>query len=95
MPILIDPATGQRIIYMKHIGDISYELSNGSATAVQDKEKIPTRETQMWAGHGNQLQGTRAQIEDNAHIDELSHTATNKRKATHDQVVIKRYIKLD
>lgn len=97
MPIFIDPQTRQRVLYSKHTGDIVYDAQNAPAAVAEETVPViggfkdytgsggvPSRSQQMWAGHGNELQGTDAQIESRENLDQLGvvgqRTSTTRRR---------------
>lgn len=102
MTIFIDPTTRQRILFMAHSGDVTYDKSGDPAIAQEDvpvvgswtdwtgSGGVPTATQQMFASQENTLQGTDAQIEGNAKVPNLSVIGT--RQQTHRRRTIKSYI---
>jgi hypothetical protein len=102
MAIYIHPATRQRILYMKHSGDVTFDLSGDPAIAQEDVPVIgnwtdwtgsggvPTATQQQWASQENTLQGNDAQVDGKAKVPNLSVIGT--RVQTHRRRTIKAYI---
>ena len=100
--IYIDPVTRQRIPFMKHAGDFTYDRSGDDAIAREDVPLIgdwsdwtgsgtADSKTQQWfAATANELQGTDPQITDGVKKTNLSVIGT--RADTHRRRVIKVYI---
>ena len=105
MVIHIDPQTRQRILFMKHSGDLTYDKSGDDAIAKEDVPVIgdwtdwtgsggvPTATQQQFASQENTLQGNDAQIESKAKVPNLSVVGT--RQQTNRRRVIKEYLAND
>ena len=92
MSILIDEQTRQRVIFMRHGGDIVYDAAESAEAAIRD-ETIPVvgnwrdytgsktvldqRTRNMFAGTANELQGQDAEIENNADLNNLGVVGQN------------------
>ena len=102
MPIHIDKTTRQRIVFSKHTGDIQFDLSGDDSISREDVPLIGewsdwtgnggvnSHTQQNWAGIENQLQGTDAQIDGKAKLNQLSVIGT--RLNTHRRRIIRRHI---
>ena len=102
MAIYIDPTTRQRILYTKHSGDFTYDMSGDEAVVQEDVPVIgawedwtgsggvPSRTQQHYASQENALQNTDPQITDNAKLPNLSVVGT--RVGTHRRRTKKIYI---
>lgn len=99
--IHIDPQTRQRVLFMKHSGDVTYDRSGDDAIAREDVPLIgvwtdwtgsggvSSQGQQQFAGVENTLQGTDPAITDNAKVPNLSIIGT--RAMTHRRRVKKEY----
>lgn len=103
MPIFIDPQTRQRVLYVKHAGDFTYDMIGDPAIAQEDvpligpwedwtgsDTKVSSRTQQMFSSSENSLQGTDPQITDNAKVPNLSVVGTNI--GTNRRRTIKKYV---
>lgn len=102
MTVFIHPTTRQRILFMQHSGDVTFDLSGDDAIAKEDvpltgewsdwtgSGGTPTFAQQQWASQENTLQGTDAQIEGKAKVPNLSVIGT--RQQTHRRRVKKEYL---
>jgi hypothetical protein len=100
--IYVHPATRQRILYMKHGGDVTFDLSGDDAIAKEDvpvvgnwtdwtgSGGVPTATQSHWASQENTLQGNDAQVEGHAKVPNLSVIGT--RQQTHRRRIIKEYL---
>lgn len=98
----IDPQTRQRILFMRHSGDLTYDKVGDDAIAQEDVPVIgnwtdwtgsggvPTRTQQQFASQENTLQGNDAQVEGKAKVPNLSVIGT--RQQTHRRRTIKEYL---
>lgn len=104
--IKIDGVTRQRILFARHTGDITYDLTGDDAIAKEDvpligpwsdwtgsDTTIQTKGQVLFASKENSLQGNDAQIDGKAKLPNLSVIGT--RLGTHRRRVIKRYLELD
>lgn len=94
--IYLDPSTRQRIPYMKHSGDFTYDQSGDEAVVQEDVPVIgewedwtgtggqSSRTQQHFASQENSLQGQDADIVDKAKLPNLSvvgtRVGTNRRR---------------
>ena len=102
MSIWIDKVTRQRIPYMKHSGDFTYDLSGDEAVVQEDVPVIgawedwtgsggvPSATQQHFASQENSLQGSDEQIIDKAKLPNLSVIGT--RVGTHRRRTKKVYV---
>jgi hypothetical protein len=100
--IHIHPTTRQRILFMAHAGDVTYDLSGDPAVAQEDVPVIgawtdwtgsggtPTATQQQFASKENSLQGNDADIDGKAKLPNLSVIGT--REQTHRRRTIKVYL---
>ena len=84
MGIYIEPSTRQRIPFMNHSGDFTFDLSGDEAIVTEDVPVVgsyddwtgtgglPSRTQQMFASSENSLDGTDAQIEGKAKVPNLN-----------------------
>lgn len=106
MSIWIDPVTRQRVVYARHIGDMTYDLVGDDAIAKEDVPligpwtdwtgsnlNVNSQTQQQFSSSENALFGTDPQITDNAKVPNLSVIGT--RKGTHRRRVVKRYLDLN
>jgi hypothetical protein len=105
MAIYIDPQTRQRILFMRHSGDLTYDKSGDNAIAKEDvpvvgnwtdwtgSGGVPTATQSHWASQENTLQGNDAQVEGHIKIPNLSVIGT--RVQTHRRRVKKEYLSND
>ena len=102
MAIYLDQVTRQRILYMRHSGDFTYDQSGDPAIAQEDVPLIgawedwtgsggvPSATQQHFASQENSLQGSDPQITDNIKIPNLSVIGT--RVGTHRRRTKKIYV---
>lgn len=93
MPIIVDPQTRQRVLTSRHTGDIVYEAWDQTSDAVRNESipvigpwsdytgsnaVYPNSKIQQnFAGISNELQGTDAQVENNAKLPPLNEVGQN------------------